>query len=184
MATDKRQVQIHAGEDRLECEVVEKLLFGRRISEESIWNSGIRNKKDLEKAILKKYPECKQATCIKRVGIIWPKIKEVIDARKQADSTGVYSCIQKNEAIAYIHAESRISAENMLRTLLQGFMQDIEIRLEIPGGSKNEAISMNTGLCVSYMSKKRSIDEQIASLKVKSEYQEFMSRVCEDLSRV
>jgi len=182
MAVIKGQIQNRVDES-LAPQVVEKLLFDRKVPDSTIWDSGIRTKRDLSYAILQKYPECKPATCSKRVSIIWPKIKAVIDGRMKTSVPGVYAAVSRNECIAYVHADSRESAQNILQTLLSCAAPDLEIRLENPSGDRFDANDLNKRVKKLHDSRRIAVQEQIESLTSKAQFHEFLNSVCDSLER-
>jgi hypothetical protein len=159
-----------------------RLLQGKKITSDEIWESGIRTKRDLERAIKQSDPDISASTLSRRVRSHWIKFKAVMTARAEDDSPGVYVAYHKEEEIAFVYAVDRKSAERMFNLLLAPLLGSVSVFLDSASGLESDAAQKNARISEKHKENEILLQQEIALLTQRAEVSRFLQNVCDTLT--
>jgi len=180
VASERRDVQHKDGPSST---TLGRLFEGKRVTDDEIWDLNIKNKRDFERHIKESFPDMSKTIQSRRITSHWPRIRNTIQSKSRETGPGMYVACHRDSPVSYIAADSRASADRILRLLFGSVFEDLVIYKDSSNNSECDARQKNISLSEKYSEDLRILDDQIATLSLRAESIRYVQDICNVLTK-
>lgn len=180
MASERRDVQHKDGPTST---TLGRLFEGKRVVDDEIWDLNIKNKRDFERCIRESFPDMSKTIQSRRINSHWPRIRNTIQSKTRETGSGMYVACHRDSPVSYVAADSRSSADRILRLLFSSIFEDLVIYKDSSNNSESDARQKNLSLGQKYSEDLQILDEQISTLTLRAESIRYIQDICNVLTK-